>query len=86
MDAGDLTQISLEGRVIGKLLPDQTIEELPALPATILSGAKAQAVVGEVSGDFFYEVSIPSAFGVDAILGGKLRGTLITETAWGNAL
>lgn len=74
--ADDLSRIRLEGRCITP----------SALPATILPGARAVAIVGGVEGDFYLEGSIPSAFGVDAILGGKLRGYLITRSAWSNSL
>ncbi len=89
LDGGEISRLSLDGRIVGKLV-NGVLEDLPELPASILPGAKATASIdragGNITGDFFLSAAIPSAFGVDAVLGGKIRGYLVTAIAWGDAL
>lgn len=82
---GEFSRVSLEGRIVGRVV-NGVVEALEALPETILPGAKAQARVGNLTGDFFVEPSIASVWGVESVLGSKIRGTLLTEVAWGEAL
>lgn len=68
--------IAVEGRCVS-----------PAnLPADITPGTKAIAIIGGIAGEFYYEGSIPSALGTDAILGGKIKGRFITRTVFGEAV
>lgn len=76
IDGGQDNVIELEGRCI----------EPATLPLDILPGARAAAVIGGVEGEFYIEATIPSAFGVDRALGGKISGRFITRTSWGEAL
>ncbi|WP_088893200.1 hypothetical protein [Leptolyngbya ohadii] len=96
LDGGELARVALDGRIVGRLV-DGAIEPLDSLPADILPGTKAEARIGRdgtlpsdgdeaLEGDFFVEQAIASAFGVDAVLGGKIRGYLVMAVAWGEAL
>ena len=39
-----------------------------------------------IAGDFFWEANMPGPFGVEAILGDRLRGRLVTRTAWADGI
>lgn len=75
-DAGQDNVIGVEGRCV----------EPASLPADIAPGARAIATIGGIEGEFFLETSIPSAFGVDDLLGAKLKGRFVTSVTWGDAI
>ncbi|MDX2215516.1 MAG: hypothetical protein SFY66_19790 [Oculatellaceae cyanobacterium bins.114] len=89
LDAGEISRTPVDGRIVGRLVSGE-LQDLAELPPSLLPGAKATATIdrtgGNITGDFFLEASIPSAFGVDAVLGGKIRGYLVMAIAWGEAL
>ncbi|HEY9648631.1 MAG TPA: hypothetical protein V6C88_19780 [Chroococcidiopsis sp.] len=92
LDGGEVSRVLLEGRINSVELDGVAIEPA-ALPAEILPGAKATAVISDPAGqsadlvgDFFLEAAIASAFGTSAVMGAPIRGYLVTQVAWGEAL
>ena len=75
-DAGQDNVTGVEGRCV----------EPTRLPADIVPGVKAIATIGGVEGEFYLEATIPSAFGVDDVLGASLKGRFVTSVTWGEAL
>jgi hypothetical protein len=80
-DGNETVRVELEGRCIS---PTQ-------LPLGLAIGSKADCevrdAIGNVAmvGEFYLDASVPSVWGVDEVLGGKIRGYLITRIRWGTA-
>jgi hypothetical protein len=80
-DGNETVRVELEGRCIS---PDK-------LPGGIAIGTKADCEVRDalgnvtLAGEFYLDASVPSVWGVDEVLGGKIRGYLITRIRWGTA-
>jgi len=89
-DGSTLSRLFVKGRINARILPDGSTTDLPELPSSILPGAKGYCEInragGNITGDFFLDASIPSPFGVDDALGGKINGYVVTAIAWGEAL
>ena len=73
---GQDNAIAIEGRCVSPL----------ALPPDIVPGVAAEALISGIPGDFYLEASIPSAFGTDTLLGGKIKGKFITRTLLGSTV
>lgn len=78
LDGADLSRVQVKGRCV----------EPTALPAGILPGAKAQATAGSLTGEFYLQAGIdmPAEWGIEAALGQKIEGYILSEVAWGEAL
>jgi hypothetical protein len=80
-DGNETIRVELEGRCIS---PEK-------LPLEVAIGSRADCevrdAIGNVAmvGEFYLDASVPSAWGVDEVLGGKIRGYLITRIRWGTA-
>jgi hypothetical protein len=80
-DGNETIRVELEGRCIS---PSQ-------LPVELAIGSRADCevrdAIGNVAmvGEFYLDASVPSVWGVDEVLGGKIRGYLITRIRWGTA-
>ncbi len=75
-DGGTDTSSRVEGRLV----------EPTSLPADIVPGVRAIAVIGGIEGEFYLAATIPDAFGVDGVLGSKIKGRFVTRVAFGEAL
>lgn len=75
-DGGLDSQVFIEGRCVSPA----------SLPAEIVAGTHAIATIGGVEGDFYLTATIPSAFGVDAILGTKIKGRFVARIVFGESL
>ena len=78
LDGADLSRVQVSGRCV----------EPTTLPAGILPGAKAQATAGSLTGEFYLQagIAMPAEWGIEAALGQKIEGYILSEVAWGDAL
>jgi len=92
VEAGEMPRIYIKGRIVSVSVGG--VERIPAaLPATVQVGAKATATINDlggfaapVTGDFYLEMAIASAFGTSAALGAPIEGYLTQTVNWGEAL
>lgn len=91
-NAGEMPRTFLEGRIVAVLVGGVE-QEIAALPASVLPGSKGilelrdnGELMGLITGDFFLDVSVASAFGTSAALGAPIEGYYLGTVNWGEAL
>ncbi len=75
-EGGQDNVVRVEGRCV----------EPAALPADIVPGVKAEAIISGFVGEFILEATLPSPLGVDELLGAKIKGRFVSRSLMGDAL
>jgi hypothetical protein len=63
-------------------LPPEGFEELADYQQFLADNADAIALTGE----FYWEANLPGGFGVEAVLGDKIRGRFVARSSWVDSL
>lgn len=90
LQGGEVARVAVEGRIDSVQFGTETLD---SLPASILPGQAAEIIISDpagvasdLHGQFYLEASPASAFGTSAVLGAPIKGFILIEVAWAEAL
>lgn len=78
LNDADLSRVPVKGRCVSPTV----------LPASLKPGAKAIITTSKLTGEFYLQASLraPVEYGIEAALGDRLEGYILSDVAWGEAL
>lgn len=82
----DINKMSIQGRVV-RVIDEQGNVSSSLDFDRIVPGSKATiSINGLPESEFYLQYEVPSAFGVDDLLGQKIKGYIVYQAMWGTAL